>query len=158
MEERSLMTKHQFTLHEGLLPLCEVGMKPTRMQVQHFFDQQRASRGPLGDALRATEKALGIWDLRVNASGQVVFFVDEETHLQEAGFAPRGFVAYRDGKYDGFIRKEDGVGLRDLHDRGECPKDCNYCSGDQKKMKAEADGAEMKAKATSKYWKSGRKE
>src|SRR6266496_4592037 len=80
--------------------------------------------------------------------------LEEQTPLQ--GTAPRGFVKYQDGMYHGYARKSDGAGLRDLHNSGECPGDCCYCRGDNKKAEATADHAGMKAQATSAYWKSGR--
>jgi hypothetical protein len=148
-------TKHTFTINENLLTLCEIGDSgPTRMQVQTFFDQERAGGASVQAAIRNTEKSLRIWDLRVNSSGDTVVYYIDEAHLHES--APEGFVAYQDGMYRGYVRKKDGAGLRDLHQSGECPKDCAYCRGDNKVSTQFAKHEGQKAQAVAKHWKSGR--
>jgi hypothetical protein len=80
--------------------------------------------------------------------------LNEQPLLQ--GTAPRGFVYYQDGIFRGYVRKSDGMGLRDLHKDGMCPSDCPYCKGDNKQAEQTADHAGMKAQATAIHWKSGR--
>ena len=41
---------------------------------------------------------------------------------------PKGFKQYKDGIHDTIVRSSDGAGLKDLHDAGECPKDCTICA------------------------------
>ncbi len=147
------MAKFQFKLNENILPMAEIGPRVSRKEVQETYDRKRRQGIGRQKATRLTEDALQIWDLHVSSDGKVESFVNEEFCAEAA---PRGFVAYQDGIFRGYVHKTSGEGLRDMHKDGRCPSDCPYCRGEDKQAEQTAEHAGMKAKATAQHWKSGR--
>jgi hypothetical protein len=41
---------------------------------------------------------------------------------------PVGFVVAETGIHRGMVRQRDGLGLVELHEAGECPRDCSICA------------------------------
>lgn len=72
--------KEDFTMKDVKLHLCEIGPAGrTRMSVQVYYENQRKLGLSIRDAIRGTEFALNIRNIRTSSDGRTVVFFEEGT-------------------------------------------------------------------------------